>query len=1082
MEKNENRKKILKPLRIAILMFAVLSVFIIYNRNFLSKGSLLSKTGNIELPIYASGNEERIAVIDSSETRVLVLKNDGEFVYSLVANKDSNETFTTAKAVFFDENNFLYVLDGSFAGAFGENIERILKYSPAGNFDSVLYTHKYLNNDFIITKGKIAGCQYYNGNIYIVRLDNYGFFLEKLDVKSKIHSTIKYYYYPSAFRDISYFSIDAARDSLVFCTKSGIIKEADFSGNISGTYPVSQESGGLPWTAVRDGDNSIVYTDILNAQIVRLDTENNSYTTIWKANAYDTPSYKITQKDKKIFLASDNIKIIEEGIPNHRVISEYTFSQNVRTLRIALFSSIVFLSLIFLFFIIVLFLKIKEKFKDERVRFIFLFGLSFIFGIGITSVLVINEAQKNNNRKIYDNLEHVSRLSTSVIDIDVLSSLSSPDQYDDPAYLELKNKVRGFFNSSRFKGEKIYHLIINRFEDKMLFMCDLENSIGIFYPYDLFTEDSDYNKIYTTKEYTRGSSVENEGKWLFVRGPLMDKDGNVTSILETGYDISLIIDANRRLIIKIMIILLALFIAILLILYEVILLKCAYKKDKTGHEIKRHIVFYSDVSRLGTFILSAILNFPVALLSIYAKKLSIQPVLNLTPQMCNALPFAANIAAAALSFFVTPAIMKLLGRTKVSFFAAALTVIANVFAFFAKDIFYLSAAVFLSSFSCAALFLIISRIIRPSDFKAAYCGGLSVGIVFGSITAQVFDFPFVYLLSTIASLAMFILVLITLRSSLLKPMYEAEAEAEFKKPFVIPAALFFIVIPYALSVIFINYFMPRFALGNRLSEYGIALAILITVVLILSFANVFFRSTFFKLVFLTNYATVKKTKRKNPKPSLNQKENIKLMVDSAGATSVILKKQADDLEIEVLDARFLFEAAKDMLEEKTTALRNAEYKARQAAEAAAKAESTRIALFQAASATAAAIAAKDASEYNAKKAAEDQAAALAAEEQAVKALAAALAAKAAAENTLKAAKEKASNAVSQTKSASDGARKSAMLTAQVGTIDAAESTKLVEAIAASLASKAAIVSSDLAPSEETDSPSVDASPVEAVLL
>jgi hypothetical protein len=74
-----------------------------------------------------------------------------------------------------DEKNNLYVLEARFGGVQMDNIERVLRYSEKGGYLGEIYRLQYTNEDFILTKGKIARMACYGGLIYLLRLNGTAF-------------------------------------------------------------------------------------------------------------------------------------------------------------------------------------------------------------------------------------------------------------------------------------------------------------------------------------------------------------------------------------------------------------------------------------------------------------------------------------------------------------------------------------------------------------------------------------------------------------------------------------------------------------------------------------------------------------------------------------------------------------------------------------------------------------------------------------------------------------------------------------------------------------------------------------------
>ncbi|MDR2634092.1 MAG: MFS transporter [Treponema sp.] len=164
---------------ILAIIFAALGAFLWFHKDSLTLWPWDTRA-RLRGPSWGSGNSQRIAVIENNAQTLTVLSPEKKLLCQVQGKPHSPRSFYRAERVELDEQNNLYVLDAQFRGAFEENVERILKYSPDGAFIAELYAYRYTNEDFIITKGKISAMTVYEGSLYVVRLGDRGFWLERV--------------------------------------------------------------------------------------------------------------------------------------------------------------------------------------------------------------------------------------------------------------------------------------------------------------------------------------------------------------------------------------------------------------------------------------------------------------------------------------------------------------------------------------------------------------------------------------------------------------------------------------------------------------------------------------------------------------------------------------------------------------------------------------------------------------------------------------------------------------------------------------------------------------------------------------
>jgi predicted MFS family arabinose efflux permease/outer membrane protein assembly factor BamB len=846
--KQSSRRKILCA---GLGINAALTIFLLLNLKQISLNPWNTGVA-FDFPTFAAGNNARTAIIADSEKSVMVLNNKKELVCQIRADPGKQNQFSAALFAALDEENNLYVLDARFGGVLEDSVERVLRYSEKGAFLGEIYRFRYTNEDFILTKGKIAGMAYHGGFIYLLRLERNGFWLEWQRADGNGDTKEEFFDYPNAFRDLVYGDISAEARRITITTKTGAIEQFDFSGALIYARPdpqagtAEQDEKELPWTAVSVDNNTLVYTDILTGAIFSLDTRNGARTKIYAAGDGQSLYYRINYAHGKLFAVSnDNIfinNIASGDSEGYDIIDSYTYTPFTVRLRILLFAGGALDILIFLAVVTRLGLFVLKKKLNTQVKIILITGSSIAFGGIIASFLIINEMNRQYNNKMFREIENISRMVSTSIDSDMLLSISSPADYGTEKYLQFKEFLTEMFSSMRFKGERIYQIIWTMENGYIYSLFDLESSAGTYFPFEKYA-DGPYKDVYESGEYVHVlGETTSEGSWLFVCGPIFDKDGNIIALIETGYDMRTVQEQTRSIIIQTLLIVVAASVAFLLAIIEFILVFAAWKKNKTEIEKKEtpgSPPFYPELLRAIVFFLFIAGNLEAALLPTYAAQLYV-PFLGLPKEFIVTLPIIADMTSATLALLIVPVLLEKAGLKPILLASVVFIGIGNILCFASPNTLYLAVAHIFIGFSGGSFLLAINTIIAGQQniedvnngfahLNASYLAGSNVGVVFGSILAQFFSYRMVYFFSMFPALVLIGITLFFLRSKRLNHIFNANVRPKKRegslagflvKPAVL-ATLILLVIPYVASLSFASYFMPVYGIENGLRESNI---------------------------------------------------------------------------------------------------------------------------------------------------------------------------------------------------------------------------------------------------------------------
>jgi len=306
------------------------------------------------------------------------------------------------------------------------------------------------------------------------------------------------------------------------------------------------------------------------------------------------------------------------------------------------------------------------------------------------------------------------------------------------------------------------------------------------------------------------------------------------------------------------------------------LLLNAYQKDKyKGPEIHPQISqtvihslinsyknnkgasFHPELIRAAAFFLYFSVNCATALLPIYAARLY-TPVLNLPREIVDTLPFITQVICVICALILIPNIIGKVGIKKISIISALMFLSGNILCAIAENIIHLSSGYALLGFACGSFGLLFNTIIGAqkdtadvnsgfAHFNSAYLAGVNVGIVFGSIVAQFFPYRAVFWFASGIALLFLAIIIFSLRSKLIRHYYDIQYTKETNKnkfallkfifkPVVL-CTLLLALMPYVVTLSFMEYFMPIFGMDNGLNEANIGQMMLLSGLLTILFGT-----------------------------------------------------------------------------------------------------------------------------------------------------------------------------------------------------------------------------------------------------
>jgi len=535
--------------KICLALFLLFSLVLFLQRENLTHTPWI-KEQPLRFTGFAVGNGERTAIVANSAESIFVIGQGGERIYQLHAGSESR-SFVSVEILELDDDNNLYVHDKIFGDAFGENTERILKYSPDGKFLGVFYSYTYDNLEFIVSRGKIRTMAYHDGFLYLARLENEGFYLEALNTRQPGEPPGHTFFpHPDAFRSLTHCRINPVTQDIVWSTKLGNLLQYDFSGTL--IRQVEPEYGQAFYMALADDDGHIVYIDVINSEIARINTGTGERTLLLDETATDAGFYFYIQYKNGALFASfnrfDAFVLQDDGSSTH--LNSFFWSGGQVALHWALavlfvLNAVLFLALLHWGLHLLFSRRTSAVFKQILAVFVFVVLLA-----GLVFFFIQAEIWNNYIDSTHFELENKALLIAASIDVEFMLDYQTHAQFDTEEYRLLREYIERVLSQLRFENRQIYLLIWMERDGTVFSMYDLEYLWGPLYPYCEY-EGSFYEVMRGSLEPIHHMASTSLGSWVVTSVPMLDANGELIAATEIGYNIQSVGETERILMMQV---------------------------------------------------------------------------------------------------------------------------------------------------------------------------------------------------------------------------------------------------------------------------------------------------------------------------------------------------------------------------------------------------------------------------------------------------------------------------------------------------------------------------------------------------
>lgn len=814
------------------------------------------------LSIGAAGPENSMVVVDNSGKRLFSVNRDGKLNFVRYGQRGSGTEFYEARDIAVDSAGNYYVLDiqRRQSGRWME-LERILKYSPSGEYLSTILSYSYGEHEMVL-KNRINRIDLANDKLYYYVLTGNSFL-----VGDEAGNT-KEYSYPDADLMLVDFSYDPLTGESALITKNGDVLKTKPDGGYEVLFHAAASSelpDRVPWHIGYGRDGVLTMLDIGTRTIYHIgqdkqispyfaaDTLTDEDVQTIEEMAERPAYYYCNVNNGLLAINASTDQIVRETVRGMDVISEFELSLHTFLWAAACWLSVLVLAAAAVI-LLLWFIRYLKK-GNAKARIITgclagAIGLTVIF-----SMLVMRDWASQMSQEVTKRAAVVGQTIADMIPGDALARIDSVDCYMNEDYDSVRSSVRSVLARDRDSVKDLYCVVYRIHKGMVTAIYSIEDYSGGVYPYDWPYEGGMEQRALESGEQSVSISQTSEGIFLYSLTPVYDSDGNGAGLVEVGTNMYEFRQSNYRMISEIILNAFVIAVMTILIVFELLVFYEGKKKyravGENGRGDKQIPVI---MTRLFIFVLCFAVSMPRGFMPIFImKQAAKEQLFGLSYELLLSIALSAEVLFNAIFSFGGEFIFRIMGRRKASVLGSALFVAGMSVRAIYPSILSVIVGNCIMGAGGGILILAVQVLLAESGgaekeegfagYTASSLSGTNCGVVFGAFLINWMDYQAIFAVIALISVYLVIYALKYIgdgkkvQGSERKEISTVTTAGFLLSPRII-AYYIGIVIPLVASGYFLSYLFPILASGFGISETNIGYASLLNGLCIICLGNV----------------------------------------------------------------------------------------------------------------------------------------------------------------------------------------------------------------------------------------------------
>lgn len=816
------------------------------------------------LSVGAAGPGKSMMVVDNSGKRLFGINEDGKLKFVRYGQRGSETEFYEARDIAVDPDGNYYVLDiqRRQSGRWME-LERILKYSPKGEYLSTILSYLYGEHEMVL-KNRINRIDIANGQLYYYAFTDKGF------VVGDEGGNIKEYPYPDAGLMLVDFSYDPLTGESALITKNGEVLKTKPDGGYEVLFHAGPDSNApdrVPWHIGYDKDGVLTMLDIGTRTIYHIG-QDKEITPYFAADSLTDENVQTIEEMAKLptyyycnvnnglmVINSSTDQIVREEAQGMNSVSEFGLSLPIRLLAAACWISVLVLAAAAVI-LLLWFIQYLKK-NNTKARIITACLVGAIGLTGIFTMLVMKDWTSQMTQEVTKRAAVVGQTIADTIPGDALARINSVDCYMNEDYDSIRSTVRSVLARDQDSVKDLYCVVYRIHKGMVTAIYSIEDYSGEVYPYDWPYEGGMEQTALESGEQSISVSQTSEGVFLYSLTPIYDSEGNGAGLIEVGTNMYEFQQSNYRMIFEIILNAFVIAVMTILIVFELLVFNEGRKKYQVqGKTKKEHRGKQIPVTmtRLFIFVLCFAVSMPRGFMPIFIMKQSAtEHLFGLSYELLLSIALSAEVLFNAIFSFGGGFIFRWIGRRKASILGSILFVAGMSVRAVYPSILSVIVGNCIMGAGGGILILVVQVLLAESEgaekdegfagYTAASLSGTNCGVVFGAFLINWMNYQSIFAVITLISIYLLIYTLQYIQDG--KKIQETEKKeistVTTVRFLLSPKIIVYyigIVIPLVASGYFLSYLFPILASGFGISETNIGYASLLNGLCIICLGNV----------------------------------------------------------------------------------------------------------------------------------------------------------------------------------------------------------------------------------------------------
>ncbi|WP_309120053.1 HAMP domain-containing protein [Paenibacillus sp.] len=530
-----------------LCLTALLFVALGTQRDYWSTAPYQTEAAYSNISRVATDAQGSLYTIANSKRSLIKVNPEGELVYSVSSNADALPgTIQLFDGIATDEQGYAYVLL-AILDSYGLKVsgERILKVSPDGETQQVLYEADYAASENLLRVGKIQGLSVKEGAVHFFRKEVDTVVLFRLAAGGGAPDELRTFALP-ANRYVSELT-GSDPNGFYFTSKRGRLYAVDATESPTMLYPgEGTVQLNFPVQVFTNDGRHVYFIDYHEAAVQRLDAGQPHYPiqSLLRYTQLTEQFGDVEWSDfTNLYVGHGKITVattdqIIEVDPTGRIAhwtSTYRYPTATIWLRYAYWALILAAAASFFATIRHLYVRLMKRRISLLVKQLGVIVPIILAAMVGLSYSVYDSFTNEMKEEMRGQLMLLAGNGKHLVDGERLERLNSPLDFMSEHYQAIKLRMNDLLSQAGENRDGLYSTVYRYIDGNLYIIMDDDDSVTMFRPF-LTSEEN----LLVLKEgrIVSGEWEDATGEWMYALGPLYNASGDIIGIYETGKDMN----------------------------------------------------------------------------------------------------------------------------------------------------------------------------------------------------------------------------------------------------------------------------------------------------------------------------------------------------------------------------------------------------------------------------------------------------------------------------------------------------------------------------------------------------------------